>query len=697
MREKTAAPTVMDEPLVSVGREVCGDLDAALRREWLVTNGLGGYASGTLSGVATRRYHGLLIAALAPPVGRTALVGGMIEWASYGGRQGTGSPVRVPLSAHEYGDGTIDPHGYRYLQSFTLEGMLPVWVFAIGAALLERRVWMAYGANTTYVSYHLLRGTGPLGLEVTPLVTYRDVHALSHGQGWQPGVAAHLRGAEIRAFDGAAPFYLLADNARFAPGGDWYWNLRYREETARGLDDHGDLFAPGAFSLTLSPGSRATLTFTTDADADPDGEQALAAARARQEDLLRRADARQAHPVVRQLTLAADQFIVARRPAPDGTPPTSTNGANGAASAELASGLTVIAGYHWFNDWGRDTMIALPGLTLATGRPQDATRVLRAFAPFVRDGLLPNNFPDRPGVESGYNTADASLWYVLAVRAYRQAAGDETLVDDLLPTLREIVDRHVAGTRYGIGVDPADGLLRAGEPGVQLTWMDAKVGDWVVTPRIGKPVEINALWYNVLCTLAEILAARSDPAAAGYRALAERVRASFGARFAHPDRGHLADVVDGPAGDDSSMRPNQIFAVSLPFPLLEGERARAVVGAVGGVLLTTYGLRSLSPDDPAYHGAYGGDPLQRDGAYHQGPVWTWLMGAYVEAYHRVYGDAEAALALLQPFEHHLRDAGLGSVSEILEGDPPHLPRGCIAQAWGVAEVLRVWRTLAPAT
>jgi len=701
MRERTA-PTVRDEPLVSVGREVCGDLDAALRREWLVTNGLGGYASSTLAGVATRRYHGLLVAALAPPVGRTVLVGGMVEWASYGGQQGMESSVRVPLSAHEYGDGTIDPHGYRYLQSFTLEGMLPVWVFAIGDALLERRVWMAYGANTTYVSYRLPRGTGPLELEVTPLVTYRDVHALSHGQGWQPGVAEIVgrpRGAAIQAFDGAVPFYLLADNARFTPGGDWYWNLRYREETARGLDDHGDLFAPGAFSLTLSPGARVTLAFTTDADADPDGERALAVARARQEDLLRSADARQTHPVVRQLTLAADQFIVARRPAPDSAPPTSTNGTAGtadAASADLAAGLTVIAGYHWFNDWGRDTMIALPGLTLATGRPQDAARILRAFAPFVRDGLLPNNFPDRTGAEPGYNTADASLWYVLAVRAYRQATGDETLVDDLLPALRGIVDRHVAGTRYGIGVDPADGLLRAGEPGVQLTWMDAKVGDWVVTPRIGKPVEINALWYNALCTLAEVLAARDDPAAEGYRAMAARAHASFRARFTRPDRGRLADVVDGPAGDDWAMRPNQIFAVSLPYPLIEGERARAVVDAVGDVLLTTYGLRSLSPDDPAYHGAYGGDQLQRDGAYHQGPVWTWLMGAYVEAYHRVYGDADAALALLRPFEHHLRDAGLGSVSEILEGDPPHLPRGCIAQAWGVAEVLRVWRALTPA-
>jgi predicted glycogen debranching enzyme len=354
----------------------------------------------------------------------------------------------------------------------------------------------------------------------------------------------------------------------------------------------------------------------------------------------------------------------------------------------------VIAGYHWFNDWGRDTMIALPGLTLATGRPEDAAGILRTFARYVVDGLLPNNFPDAAGADPGYNTADATLWYVLAVRAYEEATGDETLVDELLPVLTAILDRHIAGTRYGIGVDPADGLLRAGEPGLQLTWMDAKVGDWVVTPRVGKPVEINALWYNALRIVAAFLERRGRRAGEGYAALADRLAGSFRARFRRPGVPYLADVVDGPSGDDWSLRPNQIFAVSLPFPLIEGEEAQGVVEAVGRALLTSHGLRSLNPDDPAYRGDYGGDALRRDGGYHQGPVWSWLMGAYVEAHLRVYGDREAARALLEPFADHLGDAGLGSISEIFEGDAPHEPRGCIAQAWSVAEVLRLSRLLA---
>jgi predicted glycogen debranching enzyme len=338
-------------------------------------------------------------------------------------------------------------------------------------------------------------------------------------------------------------------------------------------------------------------------------------------------------------------------------------------------------------------MISLPGLTLATGRPEDAAGILHTFARYVADGLLPNNFPDSAGVIPGYNTVDATLWYVQAIRAYHAATGDTALVDQLLPVLREIADRHIAGTRYGIGVDPTDGLLRAGEPGVQLTWMDAKIGDWVVTPRIGKPVEINALWYNLLCALAGFLAERGDAAAETYRALVGRVRTSFRARFIHPEHGYLADVVDGPDGDDWTLRPNQIFAVSLPDPLLDGAEAQAVVDAVSTMLLTSYGLRSLVPDHVVYHGDYGGDSARRDGGYHQGPVWTWLIGSYVEAHYRVYGDNAAALALLRPFADHLRDAGLGSISEILEGDPPHLPRGAVAQAWGVAEVLRVWRAL----
>jgi 4-alpha-glucanotransferase len=338
-------------------------------------------------------------------------------------------------------------------------------------------------------------------------------------------------------------------------------------------------------------------------------------------------------------------------------------------------------------------MISLPGLTLATGRPEDAAHILLEFGQFVADGLLPNNFPDSSGAIPGYNTADASLWYVLAVRAYAEATGDRSLVDTLLPTLRGMVDRHLQGTRYHIGVDPADGLLHAGEPGVQLTWMDAKVGDWVVTPRIGKPVEINALWYNVLQILADALAERGEGAAQEYRTHAARAREAFRARFRRPDQPSLADVLDTPAGNDWTVRPNQIFAISLPYPLLEGAEARTVVEVVGRLLLTSYGLRSLSPRDPAYRGTYGGDQVQRDGSYHQGPVWTWLMGPYVVAHYRAYQDREAAIALLQPFEDHLRDAGLGSISEILEGNPPHLPRGCIAQAWGVAEVLRVWRAL----
>jgi len=680
--------TAIDYPLVHFGREVCGDLATGLRREWLVTNGLGGYASGTLAGVNTRRYHGLLVAALTPPVERTVLVGGIIEWATYNGQ-------RYPLSTYEYGDGTIDPHGYRHLQSFRLQGALPVWTFALGNALLERRVLMAYGANTTYVMYRLMHGTGELTLDITPLVTYRDFHSLNSGQGWRPGVEALSNGAVIRAWDGARPFQLLADNGRFTPGGDWYWNFRHREETARGLDDRSDLYAAGNFTVTLLPGDNYALVLTTETQVEMNSSIALANEEERQMRLLRRANAASAHPVVQQLTLAADQFIVERWYS--SASKAIEDEAENAGQKESVY-KTVIAGYPWFNDWGRDTMISLPGLTLATGRSEDAAAILSTFAQYVVDGLLPNNFPDHSGVIPGYNTGDATLWYVLAVYAYYQATHDMALVDQLLPVLRDIIDWHRRGTRYHIGIDPADGLLHAGEPGVQLTWMDAKVGDWVVTPRIGKPVEINALWYNVLRILTTFFADRGDKAAQEYSALADEVHTSFRSRFKgtennHADQSYLADVVDGPDGDDFTMRPNQIFAVSLPFPLVDGPEAKSVVDAVGRTLLTTYGLRSLSPDNPAYHGDYGGDQARRDGAYHQGPVWTWLMGAYVEAHYRVYRDPGAALTLLQPFEHHLRDAGLGSISEILEGDPPHLPNGCFAQAWGVAEVLRVWRKL----
>jgi predicted glycogen debranching enzyme len=339
-------------------------------------------------------------------------------------------------------------------------------------------------------------------------------------------------------------------------------------------------------------------------------------------------------------------------------------------------------------------MIALPGLCLATGRTAEADAILRTFAQYVDQGLLPNNFPDRAGVVPGYNTADATLWFVLAIHAYWQATGDEALIADLLPVLSDIVEQHLAGTLYHIGVDPYDGLLYAGEPGVQLTWMDAKVGEWVVTPRTGKPVEINALWYNTLRIVSAFLASHSDSnKAERYGTFADRARDSFLNRFIRADIDHLADVVDGPEGDDWSFRPNQIFAISLPFPLIAGDEARSIFGAVGRYLLTSYGLRSLSPDDPAYRGKYGGDQVQRDGSYHRGPVWSWLLGPFAEASHRLDGDRDAAMSFLLPVSDHLRDAGLGSISEIFEGDAPHTPRGCIAQAWSIAETLRVLRLL----
>jgi predicted glycogen debranching enzyme len=669
MLANSIAPSILNTPLVAFGREICGDLAAGLRREWLVTNGTGGYASATVPGVVTRSYHGLLVAALEPPVARTVLVAGSVERVTY-------DDARYSLSTHEFGTETFSPDGYRNLESFRLEGALPVWTYAIADALIEKRVWMVDGANTTFVSWKLLRGSLPIEIDITPLVTYRSFHALASGQGWDMRLEPAEDGVRINAFDGATPFWLRSSQAEFHPEGSWWWDFRHRAESARGLADHGDLFAPGSFRATLNAGESVALVLSTEPETELDAGSSLLAAQKRQRSLLKKANATAESPVVQQLVLAADQFLVSR-PLPDDP-----------------NGRSVIAGYHWFNDWGRDTMISLPGLTLATGRPEVAASILRTFARYLADGLLPNNFPDNAGVIPGYNTADATLWYVLAIRALQEATGDQALATELLPALLDIVEHHLGGTRYGIGADPNDNLLCAGEPGVQLTWMDAKVGDWVVTPRVGKPVEINALWYNVLRTIAEFCGARGDAAnASRLDNLADRARESFLARFLSPGRSHLADVVNGPDGDDWTFRPNQVFAISLPFPLLEGDQARAVLDAIGRSLLTSYGLRSLAPDDPAYVGTYGGNQLSRDGAYHQGPVWGWLLGSYAEATYRVTGDRDTALALLRPTVDHLCDAGLGSVSEIFVGDPPHLPNGCVAQAWSVAETLRVWRLL----
>ena len=663
MRSTSSTPT-MNLPLIELGRGELATFAATAEREWLVTNGLGGYAAGTVGGARTRRYQGLLVAALKPPVERTVLVAKVDASVRY-------RNAVVALGSNEYGDGTIDPRGFERIESFRLEGLTPVWQYIVGDAVLEQRVTMVHGENTTLVSFTLVRASMPLALMLQPFCTYRDYHGQTRGAGWTLGTTALARGCEIRAFDGAQPYRLEIDRGSFVLAPGWHWNFRQRAETTRGLDDREDLFVPGEFSAELRAGETVTLRLATAA------REVVAAAfateRQRQQQLLATAAATAAPTWVQQLVLAADQFIVQR----------------GAA----ATGRTVIAGYPWFSDWGRDTMIALPGLAIATGRHDVARSVLRTFGQFVSQGMLPNRFPDA-GETPEYNTVDATLWYFHALDEYLAATGDRKLIAELYPVLLDIVEAHLKGTRYRIHAD-TDGLLYAGEPGVQLTWMDAKVGDWVVTPRIGKPVEINALWYRALVVMESFAGLQGDVLAERrFALLAANALRSFRRRYWSQERGYLADVVDGPAVTaDFSLRPNQIFAVSLDADLLEREQARAVVDACMRELWTPLGLRSLARHEPGYAGRYTGGPRQRDGVYHQGTVWAWLLGPFALAHWHVYRDAAAASGYLSGIAAHLRQACIGQVSEIFDGDAPHRPEGCVAQAWSVAEVLRAWREI----
>jgi predicted glycogen debranching enzyme len=657
-----------DHPVVAFGRAVCGDLDAASRREWLVTNGIGGFASGTVAGLPTRRYHGLLVAALKPPLGRNLLVAGLDETVAYAGEV-------VTLGANRWASGAVSPEGYRFLEAFRLEGTTPVWTYTCADALLEKRVWMEPGANTTYVRYDFVRGRVPLRLTAKALVNYRDYHGSTHAGDWRMSIVPDADGVRVEAFEGARPFYLFAPGAGVEPRHDWYRDVFFQVEAYRGLDAVEDRLHAVTFEAMLTPGGAQTFVFTTEASADRDGMDAYRRRRAHEATLLDVSGLAGERAEIRQLVLAADQFVVAR------------------PVAGATDGRSLVAGYPWFGDWGRDTMIALPGLTLATGRPDVAAGILRTFARFVDRGMLPNRFPDA-GEEPEYNTVDATLWYVEALRAYHLGTGDDAILRDLFPVLDEIVAEHRRGTRYRIHVDPADSLLYAGEPGVQLTWMDAKVGDWVVTPRIGKPVEVNALWYGALRTMAGF-ARRLGRDGSPYDREADRVQAGF-QRFWREDLGYCADVLDAPEGDDTRLRPNQLLAVSLPHRLLSPEQEKAIVDRCASRLLTSHGLRSLDAGDPAYVPRYGGGPRERDGAYHQGTVWSWLIGPFVEAHQRVYGNPTQARSFLLPLLQHLGDHGLGTISEIFDGEAPHTPRGCFAQAWGVAEVLRAWRLTAGA-
>jgi predicted glycogen debranching enzyme len=638
-------------------------MNDALQREWLVTNGLGGFASGTVALANTRRYHGLLVASFKPPVDRRVLVAKVDIDVRYRGRG-------FALTTNEFADGTLAPRGLERIVDFQVEGQIPVWTFGFADALLELRIYSAQGENTTYLRARVLAATAPVEIALTPLTAHRDYHAHQHG-GFRPALQADAKAVTIRAFDGAPEFRISSDHGGFREEADWYWNFLHRVESARGLDDREDLFRPGVFLAQLEAGESLHLTATAEPGERLDGNTALLRETQRQQCITRSLPA-STPDWYAHLHLAADQFVVARAD----------------ASGRIA-GKTVIAGYPWFADWGRDTMIALPGLTLSTGRAEDAAQILRTFAQHLSEGMLPNRFPDG-GEPPEYNTVDATLWFFHALDCYFTATRDAALLAELLPALGDVLRWHERGTRFGIAVDPLDGLLRAGAPGVQLTWMDAKVGDWVVTPRAGKPVEINALWHFAHSAMARWQQALGDAgAAARYEAAALRIREQFRARFWNSHDSGLFDVIDLPGGgNDASLRPNQIFAVSLDAALLDEQQARSVVDACARELLTPVGLRSLAPGDPAYAARFQGGPLQRDGAYHQGTVWSWLLGPFALAHFAVYRDAEHALRLLAASAAHLDEACVGQVSEVFDADAPHAPGGCFAQAWGVAETLR---------
>lgn len=657
---------------VEFGRAVCGE-DARTRRlEWLVTNGIGGFAMGTVSGELTRRYHGLLVAALQPPLGRTLLAVQWLDSARYLGQT-------AQLTTGKRAGRAKNSPG-RWLERFELAGTTPVWTYAIADARLEKRIWMQPGANTTYLRYTLLAASAPLQLSGSLLADDRDYHCATLEPLWAPAFGELDRAAEtiarpagadglrLQLREGGTPFYVRASGGRLAASYRWEPGFELAIEQERGFEGREGHLAAVRHRVTLQPGESLTLVFSTEESTQPDGAAAWVARQAYEQALIERLPACPVEdaPVVARLALAADQFIVARPSEAD------------------PQGRSVIAGYPWFSDWGRDTMISLPGLALCTGRPEVARSILTTFSRHVSMGMLPNRFPDE-GEQPEYNTVDATLWYFEAVRAYLAATGDRSLLEQLYPVLAEVIDWHLRGTRYSIHVDPADGLVYAGEAGVQLTWMDVKIGDWVVTPRTGKAVEINALWHNALCCMAEF-AGQLGREAEPYVQAAQRVREGF-TRFWNPQTGCCFDVIDGPNGSDPAVRPNQVIAAALHHSPMSADMMRGVLQAAARGLLTSHGLRSLANDQPGYRPYFAGDMKSRDSAYHQGTVWSWLIGPYVQAHLKVFNDRAAARRLLLPLLDHLRDEGLGTVSEVFDGEPPHRPGGCMAQAWGAAELL----------
>lgn len=652
-----------------------------LTREWLVTNGLGGYASGSIAGVATRRYHGLLIAALPTPIGRTVMLSHLGEWVRLPDRR------TIRLAGEERPDMGFELP--EILTEFRLEMGLPVWTYHVGDARIEKRILLPYGQNTVHVNYRM-SGTGSgARLILRPRLHFRG-HEQAVDEGYEDAFRLHVLGPRFEVHSESHPHLpplrmaLLGREAQLVLEGGNFEEYFYRIEASRGYPSRGRVWTPGRFRVELSPGEECTLIASTeswDTIRALDPHQALKAERARRERLIDQADPAARTGRAAELVLAADQFIIA---------PFSRQADAARAQAEGDQARTVIAGYHWFTDWGRDTMISLEGLTLATGRHAEAGYILRTFLHYVKDGLIPNMFPE--GQNDGlYHTADATLWFFHAMDRYVSVTGDRLTLRNAIPVFVDIIDHHLRGTRFNIGVDHRDGLLRQGADGYQLTWMDAKVEGWVVTPRRGKAVELNALFYNALRLMERWLREEGDDARAGEMAgHARRLHESFNARFWNAGTGCLFDIVDGEGGDDAAIRPNMLFSIALPHPVLDPQRWRSVLDVAQRLLVTPVGLRSLAPGHPDYKANYDGDLRARDAAYHQGTVWGWLAGPFADAWLKVHPEDRRGIEhLLEGFAAHLGEACIGSISEIFDAEAPFTPRGCVAQAWSVAEVLRV--------
>lgn len=650
------------------------------RREWLVTNGLGGYAAGTVAGMLTRRYHGMLIASLPAPLGRMVMLNHLLERVRLPG-QGV-----IWLGDQDEVAGPNAADRTEYLAEFRLEFGLPVWLYRVGGFALEKRIVMPYGQNTVHVTYRVLEGTGTVRFNLRPSVHYRGYgDAVDQASVKTYTIAATGQQYELSAGADLPVLRMLLLGERAALTLDESAaSVPYQMEETRGYQWKGSLWSPGYFRADAQVGQQISLIASAEPWAtvmalSPDG--AALAEQERRRRLVAIASVPAEDTFAGELVLAADQFII--RPA--GRVEETTR-----ARASGDEVRTVIAGYHWFTDWGRDTMISLEGLTLSTHRYREAGYILRTFAHYVRDGLIPNMFPD--GQREGlYHTADASLWFFHAVERYTVATGDDETVRKLLPVLLDIVQHHLRGTRFGIRIDPEDGLFTQGAEGYQLTWMDAKVDDWVVTPRRGKAVELNALWYNALCLMDAWTKQFGGGEGLNLGEHARRARESFNRRFWYEKGGYLFDLVDGAHGDDTCCRPNQVFAISLPHPVLDRERWDPVMQVVRDRLLTPVGLRSLAPGEPDYKARYYGDLRARDAAYHQGTVWAWLIGPYIDAELKLPGvDRSKLRDLIAGFDQHLDEACVGQISEVFDAEAPFLSRGCVAQAWSVAEVLRCW-------